>query len=289
MALFQRKPKQSSQHHADRNLSTELLLDQIDAFRVLRADTPEARGAILEMIAGRGKPEQDIVNELSKVRPLYRPDRFEEAHRVAMRSVEVLERNGSRNPTLRFLGPIGPIAKWLVAQATRWIVRSHLRKILNNICDIYERREANSSWDTPEHSMLRRARIDARRVSAGMNGKPLGIPAFVLGGAFLTTIAGAAQSAAKKALDHQVGVLILGAIVVSLLLALSWVALYSAGVARHRIKLSTDQPMKALWETIGAAGNPPQDESLTFALYAIVLLVLSWAVVPLGIVLALRA
>ncbi len=269
--------------------TTELILDQIDAFRVLRADTPEARGEVLEKIAGRGKPEQDIVSQLSKVRPLFRPDRFEEAHRVAMRSVEVLERNGSRNPTLRHLGPIGPIAKWFVAQATRWIVRSHLRRILNNVCDIYERREANSAWDTPEHAMLRRARIDARRVSAGMNGKPLGIPAFVLGGAFITTIAGAAQSAAKKALDHQVGVLVLGAIVVALLCALSWVALYSAGVARHRIKLSTDQPMQALWETIGAAGDPPQDESLNFAVYAIVLLVLSWAVVPLGIVLALRA
>lgn len=272
-----------------RSISTELLLDQIDAFRVLRADTPEARGAMLEKIAGRGKPEQDIVYELSKVRPLYRPDRFEEAHRVAMRSIEVLERNGSRNPTLRRLGPVGPIAKWMVAQATRWIVRSHLRKVLNSICDLYERREANSAWSTPEHAMLRRARLDASRVSTGMSGKPLGIPAFVLGGAFLTTIAGAAQSAAKKALNHSAGVVALAMIVVVLLAALSWVALYSAGVARHRIKLSTDQPMKALWETIGAAGDPPRDESLNFAVYAIVLLVLAWAVVPLGIILAIRA
>lgn len=272
-----------------RPISAELLLDQIDAFRVLRADSAEARGAMLENIAGKGKPEQDIVHELSKVRPLFRPDRFEEAHRVAMRSVEVLERNGSRNPTLRRLGPLGPIAKWAVAQATRWIVRSHLRRIMNNVCDLYERREANSAWNTPEHSMLRRARIDARRVSEGMNGKPLGLPAFVLGGAFLTTIAGAAQSAAKRALTHSAGVLALAVVVIALLFALSWVALYSAGVARHRIKLSTDQPIRALWQTIGAAGDPPRDESLNFAVYAIVLLVLSWAIVPLGVVLALRA
>ena len=60
----------------------------------MRAVTPEEKGALLEKIAGRGQPEQDIVNQLSKIKPLWRPDRFEEAHRMAMRSLEVLDRNG---------------------------------------------------------------------------------------------------------------------------------------------------------------------------------------------------
>jgi hypothetical protein len=47
--------------------------------------------------------------------------------------------------------------------------------------------------------------------------------------------------------------------------------------------------MKALWETIGAAGKPPRDESYNFAGYAIILLVLAWIVVPLAIWLAVTA
>ena len=48
----------------------DLLLDRIDALRVLRADSREQKDDILEQIAGRGQPEQDIVKEISKVRPL---------------------------------------------------------------------------------------------------------------------------------------------------------------------------------------------------------------------------
>jgi hypothetical protein len=66
-------------------------------------------------------------------------------------------------------------------------------------------------------------------------------------------------------------------------LGLGWCALHSAGVARRRIRLSTEQPLKALWETIGAAGNPPRDNSFDFAVYSIVLLVLAWVLVPIAI------
>jgi peptidoglycan/LPS O-acetylase OafA/YrhL len=59
-----------------------------------------------------------------------------------------------------------------------------------------------------------------------------------------------------------------------LVVFLAWAALYSAGVARRRIRLSTEQPISALWETIGACGNPPRDSSYDFAVIAIVLLVL---------------
>ena len=41
--------------------------------------------------------------------------------------------------------------------------------------------------------------------------------------------------------------------------------------------------MKALWETIGACGNPPKDSSYDFATYAIILLTLAWVLVPLAL------
>ena len=166
----------------------ELLLDRIDALRVLRARSRKEKGTILEQIAGRGQAEQDIVKELSKLRPLWRPDRFEEAHRMAMRSLEVLDRNGARNAKLPRLGPLKPLAEYVVQQMTRWIVKGHQNTLVTRIRKLYERREANAVWGSPEHHMLRRARIDAARVEPGYKGNPLGLPTFLLGGAILSTI-----------------------------------------------------------------------------------------------------
>ncbi|MEY4361662.1 MAG: hypothetical protein RL391_968, partial [Actinomycetota bacterium] len=253
----------------------ELLLDRLDSLRVLRADTDEEKDALLFQIGGRGVVEREMVAQMSAVRPLQHPQRFEEAHRMMVRGIEVLDRNGARPAEVRRLGPLTPIAKWLVQQVTRWIVRSHLNRLVGRVAGLYERREANSAWGTAEHSMLRRSRLDMRRVQAGMSTKALGLPTFLLGGAVLTSIASGLQSVTRAALDSTAGVIILGVVLFAVLAALSWVALYSAGVARRRIKLSTDQPMRALWETIGTAGKPPRDESYNFAAYAIILLVLA--------------
>ena len=275
---------------SDNSPSTpELLVDQIDALRVLRADTDEEKGRLLEQIGGKGIVEQEMVSQMSAIRPLHHPDRFEEAHRIMMRGIEVLDRNGPRPAKVPNVGPFRPIAQWLVQQVTRWIVKSHLNRLTGRICGLYEKREANSDWGTREHAMLRRARLDARRVQANSSGNALGLPTFLLGGAALTSVGSGLQSLARTAMDSTLGISILGFIAVFVLGALSWVALYSAGVARRRIRLSTDQPMRALWETIGAAGKPPRDESYNFAVYAIVLLVLAWIVIPLAIWLAITA
>ena len=267
----------------------ELLVDQIDALRVLRADTDDEKGRLLEQIGGKGIVEQEMVAQMSAIRPLHHPDRFEEAHRMMMRGIEVLDRNGPRPAKVPNVGPLRPIAQWLIQQVTRWIVKSHLNRLTGRICGLYEKREANSDWGTREHAMLRRARLGARRVQANSSGNALGLPTFLLGGAALTSIASGLQSLARSAMDSTLGISVLGFIAVFVLGALSWVALYSAGVARRRIRLSTDQPMKALWETIGAAGKPPRDESYNFAVYAIILLVLAWIVIPLAIWLAITA
>jgi hypothetical protein len=270
-------------------ITPDLLIDQIDSLRVLRADTDEEKGRLLEQIGGKGLVEQEMVAQMSAVKPLHHPDRFEEAHRIMMRGIEVLDRNGPRPAKVPNVGPLRPVAQWLVQQVSRWIIKSHLNRLTGRICGLYEKREANSDWGTREHAMLRRARLDARRVQASASGNALGLPTFLLGGAALTSVASGLQSLARTAMDSTLGVSILGFITVFVLGALSWVALFSAGVARRRIRLSTDQPMKALWETIGAAGKPPRDESYNFAAYAIILLVLAWIVVPLAIWLAVTA
>ena len=274
--------------HTSSDTGDGLLLDRIDALRVLRADTPEEKGALLEKIAGRGKPEQDIVNELSKVRPLWRPDRFEEAHRMAMRSLEVLDRNGARSASLPRLFVLTPIAAYVVAQMTRWIVKGHQNTLVTRIRKLYERREANAVWGSAEHHMLRRARIDASRVEPGYKGNPLGLPTFLLGGAVLSSVISGLRAFIEWAFNGTVGIVIFVAVFGLVFFGLAWAALYSAGVARRRIRLSTDQPMRALWETIGACGKPPKDGSYDFAVYAIVLLALAWVLVPLALWLILQ-
>ena len=55
-------------------------------------------------------------------------------------------------------------------------------------------------------------------------------------------------------------------------------------MARHRIRLTLDNPLKALWETVGAAGTPPKDSSASFALIAIVLSGLALVLIPVVLV-----
>jgi hypothetical protein len=268
--------------HGEHRLD-DLLLDRIDALRVLRADSPEEKGAILEQIAGRGKPEQDIVKELAKVRPLWRPDRFEEAHRMAMRSLEVLDRNGVRPPKMPRLGPLTPIAGYVVQQMTRWIVKGYQNRLVTKLRRLYERREANTEWGSREHVILRRARINAVQVEQGFKGDQLGVPTFLLGGAILSSVVSGLRIFFTWAISGVVGVIVLTLVLAVVFAGLAWAALYAAGVARRRIRLSTEQPIKALFETIGACGNPPKDDSYTFAIYAIVLLVLAWILIPAAI------
>ncbi len=257
-----------------------LLLDRIDALRVVRASSVQEKGEMLEAIGGPGQAEQDIVDQLSKVKPLWDLDTFPEAHRLVMRSLEVLDRNGSRRAAVPRLGPFTPIAQWLVQQLTRWIVKGYVNELVTTIRKLYERREANSIWGSPAHIMLRRARINATQVENGFKGNPIGVPAFLLGGAFLSTILSGIGQLAASALSTSFGAPILGLVAVTLLGVLSWAAIYAAAVARRRIRLTTDQPVQVLYDAIGAAGDPPRDQSYNFAVIAIVLMVLAIFVVP---------
>ncbi|MFM7263901.1 MAG: hypothetical protein ACKO1X_09180, partial [Acidimicrobiales bacterium] len=54
------------------------------------------------------------------------------------------------------------------------------------------------------------------------------------------------------------GIIVAGAVLMGVLIGLSWVALRSVAVARWRIKLAVEQSLGALWETIGDADNPPR-------------------------------
>ena len=263
---------------------SEILLDRIDALRILRAESDDERDQLLFEIAGSGQVEQEMLTQIASPQPLLHPERFEEAHRYMVRGLEVLDRNGPRSPRVKGFGPLSPVVQWFAQQVIRFIVRSYQEKVLRHICGLYERREAASSWSSPEHSMLRRSRLDISRVKEGMNGKALGLPTFIFGGAIFTSMASGLRSLSELALGNSIGLAGFAAVLVAIFLLLSWLALYSSGIARKRIKISIDQPIKALYETIGFAGKPPRDESGNFAVFAIIFLALSWLIVPLSLI-----
>jgi hypothetical protein len=176
-----------------------------------------------------------------------------------------------------------PIAGYVVQQMTRWIVKGYQNRLVTRLRKLYERREANSEWGSSEHAMLRRARINAVQVEQGYKGNQLGLPTFLLGGAILSTVVSGLRAFFVWAISGIVGVIVFTLVLAVVFAGLAWAALYAAGVARRRIRLSTDQPIKALFETIGACGNPPKDDSYTFAVYAIVLMELAWNLIPAAI------
>ena len=252
---------------------------------MLRVDNPDQAAELLESLGASGKVEEDIVLQLGAIKPLWIPDRFEEAHRMMMRSLEVLDRNGSRPSHVKGVGPLRPVAEWAVQLFTQLIVRNFQQNVVDNLRHLYSRREASSAWDTPEHHMLRRARIDIERVGPGLKGQTLGLPTFLLGGAFISTILGGLQDIGKKALDSRGHTLIVATLVLFVVFAgASWAILQAAAIARRRIQLTLDKPLAALFETIGACGGPPRDDSLSFALYAILLTGLGWLILPIGAV-----
>ena len=133
--------------------------------------------------------------QLSVPSPLAHPERFEQAHRLVMRGLEVLDRNGGRKPsTLPKLGPLKPAASWFIQLITRYIVRSHQVNVADNLARLYARREANCRWGSDEMHMLRRARFQAERLAPGYKRKSLGLPTFLVGGAVISGAVGALQA-----------------------------------------------------------------------------------------------
>ena len=47
--------------------------------------------------------------------------------------------------------------------------------------------------------------------------------------------------------------------------------------------MTLDEPVKALWQTIGRCGDPPRDPSRMVALIAIILALLPWLLIPTGL------
>ena len=265
----------------------DLVLDELDekfrAFQAFRKSDSTAAGKILDALGAEDDVDRDIVLELSAPRPLGHPERFPEAHALAVRALEVLDRNGARGVRVTGFGPLNPAVAFLVQQVAHFIVRSHQASVVDAMTGLYARREANALLGDEARPMLTRARIHMTRLNPGFKRSPLGIPTFLLGGAVISTalqvVASAAATALGSAWTQAAATVVIGVVIT----VAAWAVLRGAAVARRRIRLTVEPPLAALWQTIGRCGDPPRDQARTIASVAIVLTFLPWILVPLGL------
>ncbi len=271
-----------------KHLLLDELTERLDTLRLVRADNEQRADAILEQFGARGRVESEMLDQMGKRAPLAHPERFEEAHRTVMRALEVFDRNAARSPSGLHAGPLTPVASFAVQLLIRLIVRSYQSTVVERVRELYGRREANSPRGSPEFFMLGLARRQADRLAPNFKRKSVALPAFLLGGAALSGVVSALGQGLKSALQHRVLLVIGSGVLAAVALAAFWCITTAAGIARRRTRIALDQPLRALWETIGAAGTPPRDQSRQFATYAVILLVLGWIVVPVAITYAIN-
>ena len=271
------------------HLLLDQLSDRLETLKLIRTDDEQRADAILEQFGAKGKVESEMLDQLSARAPLQYPDRFEEAHRTAMRALEIFDRNAARPPSNLRAGPLQPIAAYVVQQLIRLIVRDYQKTVVAQIRQLYARRWANCPKGSPEFGMLRLARLQMDRLAPDFQKSSLGIPTFLLGGAALSGVASGIQQVLVAAANNPLLLLIVAGVFAALALGGFWCILKAAAIARRRTRIALDQPLRALWETIGAAGHPPKDQSRTFAIYAVVLLLVAWIVLPVAITFAIRA
>ena len=229
------------------------------------------------------RTEAALLGEIAAAGPLAHPDRFEQSHRLVMRALEVLDRDGWKHPVLRRLGPFSGAAAGAVQFVARTIVRGHVSNVVHTLSRLYARRESQSQTDTAERRMLARARIQTDRLSLGYKGGSLPLPTVLIGGAAVPVLASIARQFGAVKGQGPVLVVPLGVILAIVFAALAWVLLQGAGLAHRRIKVTLDPSLAALYETIGHCGNPPRDDSAAIAAAAIALTALAWFGVPIAI------
>jgi hypothetical protein len=172
-----------------------------------------------------------------------------------------------------------------VEWVARYIVRSYVATVVDNMRNLYGRREAQARPDDDARRLLRQARLETERLTPGFKGNPIGLPTFLLTGATISLLASVLRTAFSISLDRPV---IVGSGIVAFVVfgVVSWVLFRGAAVARRRTALVLRRPLEGLYETIGHCGRPPRDDAMLFAWIAIALTAAGWIVIPLAIAIA---
>jgi hypothetical protein len=258
----------------------------VERLRLLGEDDA-AIDSFLDSLDVHAPRERELLAELARTRPLADPEAFPAAHRQAVEALESLSRHGHKGwGGGRRLGPLRPVARFLVERLARYLVVSYLRDVSISMRNLYWLREMQSPPDEPERRLLWRARRDAVGLVEIFPRRGLGVPTFVVGGVAVpvSVSIGRLATGALQSAGQAVVVGVVGAAVVALIAQL---ILSGTAMASRRIRLATEAPLHALWQAVGWARRPPRDQSKTFAAVAIVLTSVAWLVIPVAVGFAL--
>src|SRR5918999_1066229 len=259
----------------------------IERLKLLGEDE-EAIGRYLDSIEVTSRREREMLHEISRTRPLAHPERFPEAHRNMVESLESLSRHGYHGTAAgRRMGPLRPIVRRTVRLVARYVVVSYIKEISTQLKNLYTLREIQAVAGTDERWELRRARTDAERMVEALKRRQLGLPTFLIGGALVPLFATVGRVTGLLGSTLWAAVLAAAGVVISL--AASWVILRGAALASRRIRLATLGPAQTLWAAIGWCGKPPRDQSRTFVIISVALTLGSWILVPLLVGIALAS
>jgi hypothetical protein len=121
------------------------LTDQLDRTRRLLTGSPaDAAERALSSIGGASEADSRLVSQIAVATPLAQPDRFDEAHRLVMISLEVLDRDGFRDPPVVTIGPFRALARPAVEFIAKYIIRSFTRRVVDDLATLYSQRESQS-------------------------------------------------------------------------------------------------------------------------------------------------
>jgi hypothetical protein len=258
-------------------------LDEVDnpieQLKLLGEDD-DAIGKYLDTIEVTSPREREMLHEISRTRPLARPELFPQAHRNMVESLESLARHGYKGTRAgKNLGPLRAAAAYAVQLVGRYVVVSHIKTTSSQLRNLYGLREIQALPGSFERRELRRARMDADRMVDALQTKELGLPTFLIGGALLPIFASVGRATGILSSGLWATVIAVAGMLVAL--AASWVILRGAALASRRIRLSTRGPAQTLWNTIGWCGNPPKDQSRTFVIVSVALTLGSWILIPI--------
>ncbi len=245
--------------------------------------------AFLDELDVRSPREREMLTELARTSPIVDPLRFASDHRRVVAALETLGRNGYHGSRAgASLGPLKTVVRWGIQLVARYIVVSYLRDVSTDLRNIFWLREMQTPWGTKERSMLRRARLEAEGMREIFKRRSIGVPSFVIGGLALPLAATVARVADGFTFSRWWVALLVGLAGALIGVGISWITLRGTAMASRRIRLTTGDPLRRLWDTIGSCRRPPRDQSRTFAIIAIVLTIAVWIVLPtlVGVALA---
>jgi hypothetical protein len=253
----------------------------------LLAGDDDAVAAYLDEIDVSSPREREMLGELARACALADPVAFPHAHHRLVAALESLGRHGYHGSRSGGgLGPLQPVVRYFVQLVARFVVVAHLRDVSRDLRNLYWLREMEAEDGSAEMKLLRAARIDAEGLMTILVRRQLGLPTFLVGGAFVSVFATAGRAAQGIAFGSWWAALVTGLVGALIGVGGAWVILRGAAMASRRIRLSTKGPLEAVWAALGNCGRPPRDQSRQFALIGIVLTLGAWLILPLVVAVA---